>query len=178
MRTLLLGLILGCGPALHGAAILSVEPTPVHTTVGQSFQVGVTLTGLPDVIGFQFDVLFPEFLSLDSVVESGYFAANGVSFYGGTPGVGTVEGIFDVLISPGPLPEPDTLVLLTFTALTEGTGTISLANALLLDSTFAEAGIDALQAADVTVGPAPVVPEPGSLLLLAGGLAALRLLKR
>ncbi|MBL8178145.1 MAG: PEP-CTERM sorting domain-containing protein [Bryobacterales bacterium] len=178
MRTLVLGWMLSCGAMLEGAAILSVDPAPVTAAVGQSFQVGVVLSGAPDLVAFQFDVLFPTFLSLDSVVEAGYFAANGVFFVPGVTGVGTVTGISDVLIAPG-APDPDTLVTLHFTALAEGTGTIGFANVLLLDSNFSEVELGEMGTGDVTVETAPVqvVPEPGSLLLLGCGLL-LGLLKR
>ncbi len=180
MRSLFLALALVCAPAAQAAAVLTITPTPVNVFTGQSFQVGVQLSGLPDIVAFQFDVLFPEFLTLDGVTESGFFAANGVTFSPGTTGTGTVTGIFDALIGPGPIPDPDTLVLLDFTANTEGAGVISLANILLLDSDFNEAELSEPGAAGVSVTLAPIadVPEPSSTLLLAAALGALALKRR
>lgn len=172
--TLLAGLWLYAS-TMYGGAIVSVDPGTVNAGTGSGFSVGITLSGLPDVVGFQFDVVFPEFLSLDSVVESGYFAVNGVSFSPGTPGVGTVTGIFDILISPGPIPDPDTLVTLSFIALSAGTGTISVENVMLLDSSFFDAEIDAVNPASVTVAD---VPEPASMLLVLSALAGVALLQR
>lgn len=180
MRSLLLALIFTCASTVHGAAVLTITPTPVNVFTGESFQVGVTLSGLPDIVAFQFDVLFPEFLTLDGVTESGFFAANGVTFSPGTPGTGTVTGIFDALTGPGAIPDPDTLVLLDFTATAEGTGVISLANIMLLDSGFNEAELDEPGTAGVSVTTAPLadVPEPSSLLLLAAGLGLLAAKRR
>lgn len=180
MRSLLLALTLTCASTVYGGAILTIAPSPVNVFTGDSFQVGVNLSGLPDIVAFQFDVLFPEFLTLDGVTESGFFAANGVTFSPGTPGTGTVTGIFDALIGPGAIPDPDTLVLLDFTANAEGSGAISLANILLLDSSFNEAALDEPGAAEVSVTAAPLadVPEPSSMMLLAAGLGLLAAKRR
>ena len=164
-------------PTAFGGTIISVVPVQPIVSNGETFNVDVVISGLPDLIGFQFDLAFPNFLSLNSVTEAGYFAANGVSFSAGTPSADTVTGIFDVLVSPG-VPDPDTLVRFSFTAFGLGTGNISLDNILLLNSSFEEVPVDENQFAEIAVipGPPPTgteVPEPGgfSLTMVAAGVA-------
>jgi hypothetical protein len=168
---------LACAPSARAAIILSVSPSPVSVAPGGSFQLNVTLSGFPDIVGFQFDVFYPDFLELDTVTEGGFFAANGVTFSPGAPGVGTVSGVSDVLISPG-VPDPDVLMFLDFTATAPGTGAVSLDNIILLDSSFTETAVDQNNAAAVTSAANPV-PEPSTwLLMLMGGalLLAIRAL--
>jgi hypothetical protein len=164
-------------PRVPAAVILSVSPSPVEVAPGSSFQLNVTLSGFPDIVGFQFDVSYPSFLNLDTVTEGGFFAANGVTFSPGTAGVGTVTGISDVLISPG-VPDPDTLVILGFTATGPGSGVVSLDNIVLLDSTFSTAIVDQTDPAIVTVTSSADVPEPESWVLVLIGLGLLHVCHR
>ncbi len=160
-------------PWLAHAATLSLTPSPINTTLNSTFQVSVILSGLPDIVGFDLDIAFPSFLTLNSVIEDGYFAANGVSFTPGAAGPGSVTGIADVLTSPGAIPDPDTLVVLTFLATGAGTGTISFTRTDLVDSSFNFAIIDQLNDASVTVDGGAQIPEPAAVFSTALGLSAM-----
>ena len=161
---MLLALLLG--GSLYAGAILSVEPSPGQVTVGSSFQMHITVSGAPDLVGFQMDVLFPSFLTLTGVEEAGFFAENGTYWSPGTPGTGVLAGVFDVAGAPG-IPDPDSLFTLFFTAAGPGSGEVLLGGILLVDSSFGDLPVDAVNAAAVT---SSAVPEPGSWMLALTGV--------
>ncbi len=79
------------------------EPAPL---MGSTFDV--TFSVIPEagenIIAYQFDILFADWLIPQSITELGYFAANGVFFTGGTTGTGFQSGISNIvagLVLPG-----------------------------------------------------------------------------
>ena len=147
-------------------------------SAGNTFAVDVNISGVTDLYGFQFDVLFgPATVSATSETEGPFLASGGTTFF--VPGTidnvgGSVTATADTLIGAlsgvngsGPL------AVLDFTGLASGTTSIDLANVILLDSNFNSIGFTT-QNASLTVSPSVVpTPEPSSFLLLVTGLAAL-----
>jgi hypothetical protein len=105
LKTLFL-LLLGAASSGQAATILIVGPTPISVEVGDTFEVGVSLfdlqtdqTAPPEIAGFSFDVLFPNFLEVASApVEQGFFSVAGCCFFPGfvDNANGVISGIGDV----------------------------------------------------------------------------------
>lgn len=117
--------------------VLTAEPASV--SVGDTVTVTVSATGLTDLYAYDLDVAAdPELLAF--VAGSGTTPAGG--FGSATGEAGTVSVIATRLgTSPG-LVGDQTLVTLSFTALTAGTAEISLAAGSLVDSAGAATPID------------------------------------
>ena len=151
--------------------------SPAGASAGNDLSVSVQATGVVDLYAFQFDLLFdPARLSAVSVAHGTLLGDTGMFL----PGIidntgGSITFIADTLSGPvAGLTGNGTLAQITFTALTAGTSSLSLANAIFIDSTLADAtaGV-ALADGSVAVSDASGVPEPGSLGLAAAGLAGL-----
>lgn len=118
--------------------VLTAEPESV--SVGDTVTVTVAATGLTDLYAYDLDVAAdPDLLAF--VAGSGTTPAGG--FGAATGEAGTVSVVATRLgTSPGLVGE-QTLVTLSFTALTAGTAEISLAGGSLVDSAGAATPIDA-----------------------------------
>ena len=160
----------------EASPILSVS-SPSSVTSGETFTVDVGISGVSDLYGWQFDLDFtPGVLSAGSVTEGSFLAGGGATFFIG--GVadnigGAVTANADTLLTAiSGVSGTGTLASFDFTAGSGGTGTFTLSNALLLDSSLSP--IDAsLTGAAVTVTPSTSVPEPATDGLLALALATL-----
>ena len=193
MKSLLaLTLLMAAAPAIHAANFLQFDPTPspAIVNVGDTLFLNVDIFADDHIFGYQFDLLFPNFLNLDTagITEEGFFAANGCCF-GIDPSQidnasGTVTNVLDAVFGPDGLPNNtfDTLIQFKFTAVAPGSGQFNLANIILSDDNFNSLSVDSPFPVDVTanVG-APIqqppvdasAPEPAGILLLTGGLLVL-----
>jgi hypothetical protein len=173
------------------AVSIGLSPSPIATSAGGSFTLDLVVAGLggglhPALGSYDLDVSFDaSLLSLDGVS----FAVGG--FLGGPvdslqDALETVSGVWNVsevsLLSPSELlalPQPATFTLatLSFSALAEGTTSVTLSGIAgdengdeILDLQFG--------AARVEIGGGAVVPEPGAALLFACGALAVARARR
>lgn len=178
-KTILLAALLGFGfsGCVFADTVVGIQPVSTTIAPGGTATLDVDVSGVTDLYGFQFDVLFgASTVSATSETEGSFLATGGTTFF--IPGTidnvgGGITSTGDTLIGSIPGVAGDgTLAVLIFTGLAPGTSSIDLANGLLLDSNFNS--IDFItQDASITVQSTVVTPEPSSLLLLATGLAAL-----
>jgi hypothetical protein len=179
-RTILAAAILfvlsGCAFA-DGGAVVSVEPTSSTISSGGTATIDVDISGVTDLYGYQFDVLFgAATVSATSEAEGSFLATGGTTFF--IPGTidnvgGSVTATADTLI--GAISGVDgsgMLAVLTFTGLAPGTTSIDLENVFLLDSNFNSIDFTTQDASLTVQGGGVPTPEPSSVILLALGMAA------
>jgi hypothetical protein len=153
-------------------ADVSVVGPPVNPSVGDTFAVSVTVLGVVDLYAYQLDLTFdPTLLSALSVSEGPFLPTGGTTFF--IPGTidnvgGSVTATADSLIGPVPgVSGGGELLTFEFTALASGTSALSIANPILLDSSFDDiTGDSNFQNGSVTIS-SSAVPEPGYLALCA-----------
>ena len=178
--------------AVPSCATTTFTLSPSSQTVGLdgTFNLDVGLTSdASNIFGFDFEILYPAFVSPLSVNEQGFFLINGLVFSPdlSTPGVIALlldaSATADDQVSPG----PDTLLSIQFHATGIGTGSFTLECdqgndcadfPMLADDSLNVIPVDSIGSADVTV----VAPEPSTLaplsLFLSAGLLALRVRRR
>jgi len=157
------------------AAVISVQPSPLNVSVGQSFSINVDISNVSDLSNFSFDVGFdPTIVSLVSAAEGGFLQSGGTTSFGSSPyyksgssGL-TAYAIFidDVLTTGGPgVSGAGTLATINFNALAIGNTPITISNESLIDP-----GLDTIPASiqngNISVQPVNV-PEPPSTLYTA-----------
>ena len=177
----LLFLISGSFSRVSAESVAFVGPASAPN-VGDTFNVGVFISGVTDLYAFQFDVSFdPALLSADSVSEGTFLSGGGTTFF--VPGSidnvgGSVTANADTLI--GAISGVDgagELAEFQFTALSAGNADLSFANEILLDSSLNDITADTtFESGSVTIGGG--VPEPRTAVLLGVGLLALVLLRQ
>lgn len=167
----------GCAFA-DGGAVVSVEPTSSTISSGGTATLDVDISGVSDLYGYQFDVLFgAATVSATSETEGGFLAGGGTTFF--IPGTidnvgGSITSTGDTLI--GAISGVDgsgTLAMLTFTGLAPGMTSIDLENVILLDSNFNPIDFTTQDASLTVQGGVVPAPEPSVLPLLGMGLIAL-----
>jgi hypothetical protein len=194
MRTTRIFLLSLISAVAASAATITTYVTPSTIHVGDTFDVGVQFTS-DGMYGYQFDVLFPSFLQANSVSAAGFFdAASADTFYSSIDNSSTFEisGLAAFLSGTDPgggvscaggtlFCATDILATINFTALSAGTGTLDFdlvndaANTFIITdpNTFATDPDATFTPASITVqNSSSAVPEPGTVLLVAGALAA------
>jgi len=159
------------------SAQLSWASSPEPVQVGQIVNVDLLLTGVQDLYAFQFDLQFDGALLRATSSMEGSLLRNGGETYG-TAGTidnaaGSISNVFYTLVGPVVgVSGSGTLLQLRFATQAVGMSTLTISNALFLDSMGEDIGVTA-QSGMVHIS---AVPEPASLgLLLAGlGLVAWR----
>jgi hypothetical protein len=178
-RTLFAALFLAAISSLPILAdpVLSVVPASgSNVNVGTTISYDINISNVTDLFAFQFDLTFnPTIVSAVSIAEGSFLSSGGATFP--VPGVidnigGTITTNADTLIGPSGVSGSGTLAILTLQGVAAGSSNISLANAILLDSTASPISNVSLQSGSITVNGTVATPEPGSLLLLFVGMAA------
>jgi adhesin HecA-like repeat protein len=162
-------------PAM-GAAILSVTPASLPVVGAESFSLNISISGVTDLFGYQFDLGFnPAVLSVTGESEGPFLATGGSTFFipGSIDNVGgTVSATADTLLTAiSGVSGSGILATIDFSSIGNGASSITLFNVFVLDSTESEIPAT-IQNGTVAVNgiPASGVPEPSSGFLLGAGL--------
>lgn len=184
-RTLLaIVLLVFCLAPRVGHTIPAVSVGSATVTIGDTFTIPVSITDAVDLTSFQFDLSFNASIlqvTVTGVTESDFFTQGDITVF--IPGAidnttGQILGVSDALIFQSPVNGSGVLANVEFTAIGAGTSLLMLSNVFLnlLDSGFTvtngEVCVNPSPAAP-TCGQAGAVPEPGTVALLAMGLAVL-----
>jgi hypothetical protein len=183
------------GPSLPRAAVTPVLTAGSDTVhVGDVFTIPISIAGVAGLTSFQFDLAFDPtiitalgFTDVGTDFEAAAIAGGGfltgiTGFIDDTSGVlsGVADSISGLATGSG-LTSSGVLADIQFQALAAGISPLTLSNAFLTDNgapLSSDDGDFLLQDGQVTViGPA-IVPEPGTLLLLAAALGAFGPLRR
>lgn len=159
------------------AATISIQPTTVGVTAGQTFMVTVQISGASDLYGYQFDLGFdPMVLAATSVTEGPFLSSGGPTIF--APGAidnvgGSITANADILSGPlSGVNGSGTLLNASFHAVTAGASGVSLFNVIALNS-FGQGLNLSTSGSTVTVTASGGVPEPGTGLLLGAGAVGL-----
>lgn len=179
-RHLRLALLCICSVLAADAGTITVIPSTVFPVIGGTLSVDIDITDAVDLYAFQFDVSFiPGVLSAIAITDGGFLGGGG--FFAGfiDNGAGSITFIADTLAGPVPgITGTGKLARLEFTAIGTGMSSITVLNALLLDSTLTEGSVNVFNA-EVVVEPGSTdVPEPNWFFLLLATNAAILLAHR
>ncbi len=158
-----------------GAETISVQPSTLNVTDGQTFSLDIDIVNITDLYAFQFDIGFdPTILAAVSVTEGSFLPSGGSTIF--FPGTidnvgGTITSNADALVGAiSGVSGSGTLASIEFDAIGTGTSAIGLANVFLLDSNLNSITASATNG-EVTVSAA--TPEPSSLALICFSLLPL-----
>jgi hypothetical protein len=171
-------LTLACAQA-WAAPTLTFSTPSTPAAVGSTVNVDVRISGISDLYGYQFGVLFDKtLLQFDSAVTGSFLTGGDTSvfgFYDADPADGTLDFVFDSRIGAQSGASGDgVLATLTFDTLAAGISGLDFTNVLFLDSTGTDIAVAAIDGTLQIGAPASAVPEPASLALFGiGGAAAL-----
>lgn len=173
-----LGALAAAASAQTAGPVLSLVVTPSPAVVGSPVTVEVALTSVLDLYAYQFSLAFdPTVLQAASVAEGALLPAGGTTFFaGGTINntLGTISFTAGSLI--GALPGVNgngVLANIGFNVTQAGMSPLVFSNVLLLDSNLLDLAVQVQNGSVVTA-----VPEPGSWLMFALGLAGVAGLAR
>jgi len=164
-----------------GASFFVILPQSGTGNVGDSLSFDIVLvpdaTTSPaaDIFGYNFDVVFPTFLTFVGADEEGYFLDNGIGASWDTPtGPAVVNNINDFIAGPDGMTSPDDILRLNFLVTAAGEGTIDLFNESLTDANFNFLPVNptAAEGLGTQDAPGPTTPEPAAFFLMAPALAA------
>jgi hypothetical protein len=162
-----LSLTLSLSPGTsHAVPIITAGSATV--SVGDTFTVSISIADAVDLTSFQFDLSFNATIlqvTATGVTENPFFTQSDITVF--NPGAvdntnGQILGVSDALIFQAPVNGTGTLVNIEFQAIALGMSPLTLSNVLL---NLSDQGF-------VTAPGAAPVPEPSTLSLLGGGLAA------
>jgi hypothetical protein len=178
VRLRLSWLIIVCALFARPASATSLSVVPASDTVGvnQTFLVNIAIDDVADLFSWQFDFAFdPTVLRAESVVEGDFLSSGGPTFFiEGFIGLdaadmqtGSIGFIANTLFGTDHATGGGILATIAFTSLVQGFSALDLSNVILLDSTNLAPIVTGVTNASIEA-----VPEPGTLILFATGLAA------
>lgn len=173
----LLALSSWAAPALAADPLLSVVAQPSPAVEGSTVDVSVLVSDVTDLYAYNFTLAFDaSLLQISSVTEGAFLATGGTTFFDG----GTIDNIggtllfsFNTLLGAIPgVSGSGTLVTIHMNAIGTGTSSLSFvpSDTVFVSSTSSTINV---QTADGLLDVAAPVPEPGSYLMLAAGLAGI-----
>jgi hypothetical protein len=171
--------------AVASLAILSARPVYAVPTLsaplvtvgtGDTFAIPISIMGAVDLISWQFDLAFmPAIVKANSVTEGPFLSSSGTAQTLFIPGVidnggGHVLGTADFFTDISPPPSASgVLANIEFTALAPGVSPLRFSNVFL---NLSDQGFETANG-QITVRGTSRIPEPTTLMLLAGGLMLL-----
>jgi hypothetical protein len=168
--------------ALTASATPMISVGNIHVATNSTANLDVSITDIPDLFGFQFDIFFdPNYLFLNGDTPGSLLTTSGLSYIslGAVPdntngtyfGAGYVFfGASGVSVAPG---DNGVLLTLNFNSLSATAVTpVTIDNIILLDSNLDQ--ITDFQATNGSV----TIPEPASMLLLVPGLLGVARMRR
>jgi hypothetical protein len=157
------------------AAPVLTTSAPSSITAGNTFNVGVSISGVTDLYGFQFDLAYdPTLLSATGISEQSFLSTAGSTLF--MPGtidnvagnvLGTAVTLFDLI--PG-ASGSGMLIEFSFLALADGISPLTLANVLLVDSNNNLISDFTVSSTSLTIN-STTIPEPSTISLLLIALA-------
>ena len=170
LATTVAALLLGLLPAAATAApIIAVGPY----VQGPTFTVPIEISGVSDLVTWQFDLGFdPADVQATAVTEGPFTSNSGLYLTLFIPGfIDNFSGLISIVagayleVPPGPSGS-GVLAYVDFTTIGRGGSTITVRDASVLEGS------------SPGTNPSPVVPEPGTWTLFGAGLLLLAVLER
>ena len=181
----LLAILCAASFPIAEAATVSLIPEQPSVSVGDTFLVDLNVAGLgansaPSLGAFDITINFPTLFTFNNVTFGDPILGDQLSLLGSGSATATVPGLnntelieisFDsVAVLDSLQPSAFTLAVLSFTADSAGSGNMSLGNITLSDASGQPLS-STISNASIRVNGVSSVPEPATLLPLAGLLA-------
>jgi hypothetical protein len=187
---LLVAGMLAFPPRVDASPIVSVGSAT--QVVGDTFTIPVSISGATSLTTFQFDLSYNNTILTaqsftDTSTDFETAATTGGGFLTGITGfllTGVVSGVADSMSFSSTGLTDGVLVEIVFKAIGAGTSSLTLAlveltdDGSVLDSGFTNGQVCVNPLGATTCGPTAAAPEPGTVALLAMGLAVLIMRRR
>jgi len=177
MRTPFVALCLAIALILAPAAVqaLTISAPSVTAEVGDTVTIPISIKGAVDLTAWQFDLAFdPGIVTANGDVTEGPFMSSFGATLFGTGVIDSLTGLISLVtnsyIDLEPYPSGDGVIAsIEFIALTPGVSPLTFSNVFL---NLQDTGFE-VENGQITVTGTQAVPEPTTLIMLAGGLGLL-----